>query len=538
MLKNKTKNNHKGFNAKFAFTSEREGKTDNTHKWQLPKNVCINNRLNRIVNLINSSDSLKQIKGKSELQDYISEVHRYLHYNHQGVMRTDSGKSKRKKYNISSDLISMALTMAYRKTIGVDGYITNPKDYLPTNDHGTMVWNNTLHQVTNADAFDIIDLLIGKDEQEKYWKNNVGTKATDPAEKESPQDDVPTADVQNPEEAVDKNFKKEEKKPKESTPTVKKNVQESKTKEPVAKSVPKQENPVSKKKEEPKAEEKQVQKEKQQPKEEPKVESFKAGSPLIKDDEPITFSKAMASAISFEDKDNKADDERVRVNHEEAEKQFPRLKELREMLENVKDNKGEIHVYYQEVLDVCIGANVGKVIRVSVFDRDYAYMRDILVDPNTMYNGFSVATADRNIFGMEDFVPLDEANTKKIVRLARGFFNTRDRKELMQNHTIPTNTFDVYRLVRMDNIRSLLPINQDDWSKFINNLHSLCSILKADVNSCVTVLEYVSPVNFKIGVVKTQDIKEMSTITFNPEKYKKSEYKIERYVQATETETK
>jgi len=456
MLKTEAKS-MENFKSRFFFPPIEN--TEDVRKWELPESVRTNSRLTNIVNMLNSSDSTKRIKGKSDLRAYAFEVWKYLNCTHQGFMRTDSGKCKREKYDTSSDLVAMALVMAYRKDIdGMNSYIVDPKAYVPSGSHGIMVWNHTLKQIKNADPYIIAALIIGEKEQEEYLrKKNLFPVEVVPdfVEKESPQD-----------------------------------------------------------------------------KQDVKVDTFKPGeSPLI--EKEITFGGGNKVDVT------KPDSEYMIMSHEAAEKQFPRLKELKAILEGVTDDGGgAINIYYQELIDVAIGANVGQVIRVSLFDKDGTYMRDILVDPNTMYNGFSVTTADRNMFGMEDFVPLDEANRKKIIRIARGYFNTRDRKELMQSHTIPTNTPDVYKLVNMTNIRSLLPIDQHDWSKFINNLHSLCTFLRTDMNSCATILEYVSPVNFKIGVVETQDIKETSTITFNPEKYKWSEYKVEKYVPDAETGTK
>lgn len=121
----------------------------------------------------------KQHKGISDLEDYTNEVWGYLHYTHQGFMRTDSGKKKRGKYDTSSDLVAMALIMAYRKDIGLGKYITQPKNYSPSGNHGVMVWNHTLNQISNTNAYDVIDLIIGRAEQDKYWREHVSILGSD-----------------------------------------------------------------------------------------------------------------------------------------------------------------------------------------------------------------------------------------------------------------------------------------------------------------------------------------------------------------------
>jgi len=156
---------------KFSFTINPDVTERERKKWILPKNVTVNNRLTKIIDMINSPNSAKRIKGKHALRMYAMEVCNYLNYFHQGFMRTDSGKRKREKYSTSSDLVAMALVMAYRKEFcDMDSFIVDPKAYAPNDAPGIAAWNRTLKQIDNVDPYTIASLIIGKEEQEEYLK--------------------------------------------------------------------------------------------------------------------------------------------------------------------------------------------------------------------------------------------------------------------------------------------------------------------------------------------------------------------------------
>lgn len=344
------------------------------------ESVPIGGRMKRIIKKVNNPKTAWD--GQRELYLYIHEVYRYLHFRHQGFFGTDSilDRFQRGEYEKSQDLPAMALASAYRDVLNDGVMMQDIVDYQPKTEEGIKIWNRTIMAVKNIDARKLADVMVmSQGEKKKFIRENTLLLEFKPQCSKEECDAI----REQTRRALNKNDRK--------------------TLIDILQTTPISDTAMG------------------------SIELKFISNDDIVDAIEVALVYLATGAYSRPKKNQPAD--KVEKEHPEEEtptedgdymphikyeKAYPGLLQFRKIVE-----AAGYYVKYLGITPLKVGPNKGFIIKTSLYEQNTnEFVRHMTVDPGSLYNGYSAASVEHQIFIDEDVVPLSDK--KSIPRLVKG----------------------------------------------------------------------------------------------------------------------